>query len=136
MALGEARVAVAVVDLSARLDLNRSDTTVLRNLFARFTSGSRAAAIAGAIREAPLTRLGELTVLPGVDAALADAVAPYVTVHGDGAVNVNSAPEPVLASIPALGEAGARTLIQRRESGERFASYADHRPLSRRPAGR
>jgi general secretion pathway protein K len=125
--LGEARFGVAVVDLNARLDLNRSDTTTLRHLFARFTSESRAAEIAAAVRRAPLARLGELTAIPGVDAELALAVAPYVTVSGDGAVNVNSAPEPVLASLPALGEAGARNLIHRRESGERFTTYADLR---------
>jgi hypothetical protein len=33
----------------------------------------------------------------------------------------------VLAAIPALGEAGARNLVQRRESGERFTTYADLR---------
>ena len=127
VALGEGRFGVTIVDLNARLDLNHSDATALRNFFARFTSESRAAAIVAAVREAPLARLGELTAIPGVDAALTLAVAPYVTVSGDGAVNVNSAPEPVLASLPALGEAGARNLIQRRESGERFTTYADLR---------
>ena len=127
VALGDARFGVTVLDLNARLDLNHSDTTTLRNLFARFTNGNRAAAIAAAIREAPLARLGELTAIPGVDAALARAVAPYVTVSGDGAVNVNAAPEPVLASLAALGEAGARNLVQRRESGERFTTFADLR---------
>jgi hypothetical protein len=33
----------------------------------------------------------------------------------------------VLASLPALGEAGARALIQRRESGERFIAHSDLR---------
>ncbi|HEX6105868.1 MAG TPA: type II secretion system protein GspK [Gemmatimonadales bacterium] len=138
VALGDARFGVTVADLNARLDLNHSDTTTLRNLFARFTGESRAAAIATAIREAPLARLGELSAIPGVDPALALAVAPYVTVSGDGAVNVNSAPEPVLASLPALGEAGARNLVQRRESGERFLSYAELRlgaPRGAPPSG-
>jgi type II secretory pathway component PulK len=135
VALGNARFGVAVVDLNARLDLNRSDTAALRNLFARFTSASRAAAIVAAIREAPLARLGELSAIAGMDASLAAAVAPYVTVFGDGAVNVNSAPEPVLASIPGLGEPGARNLIQRRESGERFTTYEDLRPGMPRSAG-
>jgi general secretion pathway protein K len=135
--LGDARFGVTVVDLNARLDLNRSDTTALRNLFARFTSESEASAIAAAIREAPLARLAELSWIPGLDDALALAVAPYVTVWGDGGVNVNSAPEPVLASLPALGEAGARALIQRRESGESFLNYSDLRlggPRSAAPA--
>ena len=127
VALGDARFGVAIADLNARLDLNRSDSVALRNLFARYTSAGQAAAVVRAIREAPLARLGELSSIPGVDAALALAVAPFVTVSGDGAVNVNSAPEPVLAAIPALGEAGARHLLQRRESGEVFAAYGDLR---------
>ena len=127
VALGSARFGVTVVDLHARLDLNHSDTTALRNLFARFTSETRAAEIAAAVRRAPLARLRELAAIPGVEPALALAVAPYVTVSGDGSVNVNAAPEPVLASLPALGEAGARNLIQRRESGERFTTFADLR---------
>ena len=127
VALGPARFGVTVTDLNARLDLNHSHGTTLRNLFGRFTSGRRAAEIAAAIREAPVARLGELYTVPGVDAALTLAVAPYVTVSGDGGVNVNSAPEPVLASLPAFGEAAARDLIRRRESGERFMSLADLR---------
>jgi type II secretory pathway component PulK len=125
--LGDARFGVTVVDLNARLDLNHSDTTTLRNLFARFTGERRASTIAAAIREAPLARIGELAAIPGVDPSLALAVAPYVTVSSDGSVNVNSAPEPVLASLAGLGEAGARNLLQRRESGERFKTFADLR---------
>ena len=40
---------------------------------------------------------------------------------------MNSAPEPVLASLGGLGEDGARTLVRRRESGERFTTFADLR---------
>lgn len=133
VALGEGRFGVTVVDLSARLDLNHADTVTLRNLFARFTDERTAGAVVAAIRTAPLVRLRELEDVPGVTPALALAVAPYVTVSGDGSVNVNSAPEPVLAAIPALGEGGARALLERRESGERFATYGDLR-LSRAPA--
>ena len=138
VALGNARFGVTIVDLNARIDLNQSDTASLRNLFAQFTSGSRAADIAVAIREAPLPQLGDLADVPGVDDALALAVAPYVTVHGDGSVNVNSAPEPVLAALPALGAAGARSLMERRESGGRFRSLSDlrsDRGQSPTPAG-
>jgi general secretion pathway protein K len=127
VALGGGRFSVTVVDLSARFDLNRADPAALRNLFARFTDERSAEAIVAAIRTAPLVRLGELEDIPGVSAELALAVAPYVTVSGDGSVNVNAAPEPVLASIPALGEAGAQALLQRRESGELFGTYADLR---------
>jgi general secretion pathway protein K len=136
VAMGPARFGVTVADLNARLDLNRSDTTSLRNLLARFTDGVRAGRIAAAIREAPLARLAELSAIPGMDPQLALAVAPYVTVWGDGAVNVNSAPEEVLSSIPGLGEAGARTLLDRRKGGERFTSFGDLRLGAGRGAAR
>jgi general secretion pathway protein K len=136
VSLGDARFGVTVTDLNARLDLNHTDVGTLSNLFARFTDEARASAIATAIREAPLARLGELSVIPGIDAALALAVAPYITVYGDGSINVNSAPEPVLASLPSVGEAGARALIDRRESGGRFTTSADLRlGGTRAPAG-
>jgi type II secretory pathway component PulK len=128
VALGDARFGVTIVDLNARIDLNQSDTASIRNLFAQFTSATRAAEIAAAIKAAPLPQLGDLADIPGVDDALALAVAPYVTVYGDGSVNVNSAPEPVLAAVPSLGAAGAKGLMERRKSGRAFRSLSELRP--------
>ena len=59
--LGGARFGVAVVDLNARIDLNRADDKTLRGLFTQFTPGSRAEAVVAALRREPLERLGELT---------------------------------------------------------------------------
>ena len=120
--LGAARFQVVVVDLNARVDLNRSDSATVQGLFAQFTGESRAAGITAAIRTKPLYRVGELALVPGVDVKLAAAVAPYITVWSDGTVNLNSAPEPVLAAQPALGDAGARGIVERRRSGELFTS--------------
>jgi general secretion pathway protein K len=120
--LGNARFAVAVVDLNARLDLNRADVATLQGLFRQFTTESRAEAVVAALKQAPVRRLVELTGIPGLSDSLALAVAPYVTVWSDGMVNINSAPEPVLAALPGVGGAGARSLVMRRDAGEIFTS--------------
>lgn len=114
---GEAHCAVAVVDLNARLDLVHSDTAALQGLFAQFVSAGRAAGIVHALQESPVTRFPELARIPGADDAFALAVAPYVTVGSDGFVNVNTAPEPVLAALPGVGPAKAQAIIAQRESG-------------------
>jgi general secretion pathway protein K len=120
--LGNARFAVAVVDLNARLDLNRADVATLRGLFRQFTTESRAEAVVAAVKQAPVRRLVELTGIAGLSDSLALAVAPYVTVWSDGMVNINSAPEPVLAALPGVGGAAARSLVMRRDAGEIFTS--------------
>lgn len=148
--LGDARFGVAVVDLNARIDLNRSDARTLHDLFAQFTDDARAERAVAVLedwkdaddftrpggaeavdyaragspyvpRNAPLDRLDDLANMLGIGDSLAAAGAPYLTVDGDGMVNVNSAPEPVLAALGGMGAAGARALIARRE-GETFAS--------------
>lgn len=133
VATSEGQFAVSVVDLNARLDLVHTDSTVLRALFAEFVSDERAAAIVGALRQVPITRFSELARVPGVDNALALALAPYVTVSSDGLVNVNSAPEPVLAALPGIGPAKARALVDRRDGGEVFLSTDPFRPAPGTP---
>jgi len=118
--LGGARFTIAFTDLNARIDLNRADLPTLQNLFAEFTSRGRAEAIGAALKAQPLERLGELAMVPGVDDALAAAVAPYVTVWSDGMVNINSAPAPVLAALPGIGDATAKGIVSQREAGAVF----------------
>lgn len=125
--IGGARFGVAVSDLNARIDLNRSDPETVHGFFRQFTSDGEARVIAASLQAKPLERIGELTALPGVTDALALAVAPYVTVRGDGVVNINSAPQPVLASLPGLGSAAARSIVERRAAGEVFAPTASAR---------
>ena len=149
--LGAARFQVAVVDLGARIDLNASDGEVLRGLFRQFVGEDRAAALVDALEDwkdeddeprdlgaeaadyaragspfvppnAPLLRLDELTRIAGFDDALAAEIAPYVTVQGDGLLNVNTAPERVLAAVPELGPEGADLIVGARRRGEPFAS--------------
>lgn len=115
--VGDVQCGVAVVDLNARLDLVHSDTAALQGLFAQFVSAGRAADIVHALQQSPVTRFPELARVPGADDAFALAVAPYVTVGSDGFVNVNTAPEPVLAALPGIGPAKAQAIIAQRASG-------------------
>ena len=150
---GGGRFGIAVIDMNARLDLNRTDPSVLRSLFAQFTDDSRAELAAAGLadwidpddmvrtggaeladyvtmnspyapRNAPLDRLDDLAHVLHVGDALAAAVAPYVTVASDGLVNVNSASEPVLAALPGLGIARAHEIVARRGAGATFTSPA------------
>jgi len=149
--LGAARYQVAVADLGARIDLNSANPEVLRGLLQQFVDADRAATLVDALEDwkdeddapreqgaeaadyataespfrpsnGPLLRLEELTRIRGFDDSLAAALAPYVTVLGDGLVNVNTAPEPVLAAIPELGAPGAEFLVGARRRGEVWGS--------------
>ena len=123
-----AQFAVAVVDLNTRLDLARSDPAALQLLFAQFVPASRADEITAALRDDAVTRFSELARVPGADDAFALAVAPYVTVSSDGLIDVNAAPEAVLAALPGIGPAKARAIIARRDGGEVLASADEFRP--------
>jgi hypothetical protein len=95
---------------------------VLGEFFRQFTGRQRVEAALTALKKEPIRRVGELARLPGVDQSLAFAIAPYATVWSDGLVDINAAPESVLAALPEIGEAAAADLVRRRESGEVFTS--------------
>ena len=116
------RFRVKAVNLNARIDLNRAHQATLRAFFEQFTNGQRADQAIAALKKEPIRRVGELARLPGMDQALAFDIAPYVTVWSDGLIDLNAAPEAVLAAIPGIGNSTARSLVQRREAGEVFAS--------------
>jgi general secretion pathway protein K len=128
--LGGAEFDVAVLDLNARIDLNHSSVGTLQGLFGQFVSKDRATAIAAAIKQEPVSRFAELARVPGADDALALSVAPYVTIWSDGLVDINTAPEAVLASLPGIGRGIAQRIVSRREAGEVFTSSDTFRPTS------
>ncbi len=159
--LGDARFQVTVTDLNARIDLNRAPPAVLGAFLAQFVGEGEAARLVDALEDwkdaddeprpagaeadayiragslfrppnRPLTRLDELTRIRGFADPLTYAIAPYVTVRGDERINLNTAPEPVLAALPGLGAEGARSLIGRRESGQEFESVASAMDYFRR----
>lgn len=150
-AAGSSRFGVAVADLNARLDLNHAEPATLRNFLLQFVGEREASALAVAIEDwrdpdsgarpggaeapeyaragslfepsnAPFERLEELRRVLGMTDSLAYRIAPFVTVDGDGRVNINSAERTVLASLPGIGPEGARNLLERRASGEIFTS--------------
>ena len=150
--LGDAvRFQAVAVDLNARIDLNGADAPMLLGLFRQFVGEREAGALVDALEDwkdpddlvrprgaeaadyaragspfrppnRPLQRLDELTRIMGFTEALADRLAPYVTVQGDGRVDINTAPEPVLSALPGIGAAGAKVLVAARERGDVFES--------------
>jgi general secretion pathway protein K len=143
--LGTARYQVAVLDLNSRIDLNNSDADLLFGLFRQFVGESKATALLDALEDwkdeddeplpngaeaadyaragspyrptnRPLMRLDELAWIQGFD-SIAEVLAPYVTVWGDGRVNVNTGDAHVLAAVPEIGEVGAEALISSRRQG-------------------
>ncbi|GLC24162.1 type II secretion system protein GspK [Roseisolibacter agri] len=119
--LGDARFQVALVDASARLDLNLAGEDALAALFAQVGApdGGRGAAravqawlgaegardgvgatagVAGVARRRQFRSLDDLARVPGVSPALARAAAPHLTVDGDGRVNVAGASAAVRAA--------------------------------------
>ena len=44
------------------------------------------------------------------------AAAPHLTLFGDGRINLNSAPEPVLSAVPGLDRAGVTEILRLRDS--------------------
>ena len=104
--LGAASVSVVMVDASARIDVNAAPEAVLATLFARAGHGAEAATAARAIRrhidslpgQAQLLQsLDEVGRLADVGAPLIRAVAPWLTVDGDGQVNRATADPVVIA---------------------------------------
>jgi general secretion pathway protein K len=161
--LGNARFVVALTNLNARLDLNQTEPETLVGLFSQFTSRAAAWGVVDALQDwrdaddlvrpqgaerdtylragspylppnAPLSRSDELPRIRGVTEALALAVAPYITVNGDSRIDVNAAPEAVLAAVPEIGPAGARILVSRRRNSP-FTSTYEVQNLLRRGRG-
>jgi len=162
-AIGPSRFAVAMVDLNGRLDLNHAETATLQNFLLQFATEGEASAAGAAIEDwrdedglvrpggaeageyartgspfepsnAPFERLEELRRVQGISDTLAYRIAPFVTVDGDGRVNINTAPREVLAALPGVGPEGARELLARRASGEVFTSAGVIEQLTRRGA--
>lgn len=160
VALGDARVAVVVIDLNARLDLNQADEVMTREFLRQFTSDAQADAANAALQDwkdrdddvrpggaeareyqragslykpanGPLHRLEELTRVLGLPESLAQAIAPFVTVDGDSRINLNSAPFEVLAALPAIGAEGAQAIIAERTRGRVFTSAGGVQELVR-----
>ncbi|MGQ0766874.1 MAG: hypothetical protein ACT4OZ_14595 [Gemmatimonadota bacterium] len=119
--LGDARFQFVVVDPGARLDVNMAPATSLASLLSQFTDAGRARTTAEAIRYRierrgagvvsspliePLRSLEELRTIEGVDTAALRRAASFLTVDGDGTINVATAPAQVQRA--AFGEMRTR----------------------------
>lgn len=75
-------------------------------------------------RNAPFEVLRELVLVKGVDEKVFAAVKDFVTVYGNGQVNANTAPKPVLIA-SGLSEAKAQRLIDYRNGADLLPGTAD-----------
>lgn len=114
--LGDGRVAWAVLDVNARLDVNAATEASLATFFGQFTSPLDARSIARAIRARvggadaqavtqlarPLRSVDELGDLGLVPMDVLVQAEPFLTTDGEGVINQRRAPDEVMAA--ATGE--------------------------------
>jgi type II secretory pathway component PulK len=122
VAVADGRFTVTVTDLAAKLDLYSASELSLRTFLAHFIDLASAGRVARAIRthldrngRQRLRSLNELRERGLVPEPLLTRIAPYVTIHGDGAVNTLTAPDVVrAAAFGALRREPARLLLTSR----------------------
>ena len=153
------KVAAAVTDARARLNLNLAEVDELRALFlALGWDGGRAASSAAAVarwraahqppfeaapdpmqvrlRPPPgaFAAVEELRDVPGLTEAEYARAAPYLTVASDGRINLNTAPLPVLRTLPGMDAEAAGALVRRRARTPLSSPYEVGQLLPERPA--
>ncbi|HEX2207387.1 MAG TPA: type II secretion system protein GspK [Longimicrobium sp.] len=69
------------------------------------------------------TTVDELRQVPGIAFADYARVAPYLTVASDGRINLNSAPVPVLRTVPGISDEAARAIVRRRAGAPFLSAY-------------
>ncbi len=149
---GVSGLAIAL-DCRARVQLNLADEEALQRLFVNLgIRVSQARRLADAIidwrdadpvrrphgaeagdyatrrppvrpRNAPFESIDELQDVAGMNRELYLRVAPYLSAAGDGRVNVNAAPVPVLMTLPGIDSEAALAIVARRRSGPYRSSY-------------
>jgi len=80
----------------------------------------------------PFRDVDDLQHVMGMTAETYAAVAPYLTTRGTGAININSAPVPVLRALPGMTDATLNRILQLRSQGRRIENMADVFPSMRR----
>lgn len=69
--------------------------------------------------------VSELMNVMGMTPEIYAAASPYLTTHGAGLVNLNTAPIPVLRALPGMTDATINTIIQLRSGGRRINDVND-----------
>ncbi|HEV7590947.1 MAG TPA: type II secretion system protein GspK [Longimicrobium sp.] len=142
-------VRVTVVDARARVQLNLAAAGELRALGAacglstdeayrfayavtawRAEHGSRwlaapedTLAVATRPPAGAFRTVEELRAVPGVTAAAYAAVGRYLSVAGDGRVNLNTAPPAVLSTLPGFGPEAVDAVVDRRRAASFLSAY-------------
>jgi len=73
-------------------------------------------------RNGPITDLNELRRVRGMDERLFQRAVRYLSVVGDGRINLNAAPEAVLAALPGADEEIRRVVVGARQRGVVFSN--------------
>ena len=68
----------------------------------------------------PFRELEELQNVMGMTPEIYAAAAPYLTTHGSAQINLNTAPVPVLRSLPGMTDATLNQILQMRSQGRRI----------------
>ena len=125
-----------VDDPGARLNVNLADRTLLAQLFAaaglRSDTAQALADRIGARRsESPFPNSEAVRSLPGFP----DSVVPLLTTDGPGTIDLATAPEVLLESLPGLGREAVDLILSRRTIGPSLGSL-DALVAALSPAGR
>ena len=78
------------------------------------------------MKEQPFERPDELLLVKGVDRKIYDALMPFVTVYGDGRININTAPRKVLLAMGLEAEVADKILQVRKGTDNVEATRDDH----------
>jgi general secretion pathway protein K len=72
----------------------------------------------------PFRHVDELLMVEGMTPEIYQVVAPYLTTYGNGTVNLNTAPTPVLRAMPGMSDAVLNNILSQRSNGRRIPSVA------------
>jgi general secretion pathway protein K len=78
--------------------------------------------------------ISELRNVMGMTPEIFAIAAPFLTTHGTGQVNLNTAPVPVLRALPGMTDATVSVILQLRAQGRRISNINDVFPPQRRNA--
>ncbi|HEX4684752.1 MAG TPA: type II secretion system protein GspK [Gemmatimonadaceae bacterium] len=86
------------------------------------------AGMLGLPTNAPFREVEELRDVYGMTPDIYALVSPYFTTRGTGFVNLNTAPAPVLRTLPGMTDAILNTVLQMRSQGRRISNVNDVLP--------
>ncbi|HEY0020607.1 MAG TPA: type II secretion system protein GspK [Longimicrobium sp.] len=162
--LDEVEIRARVLDARSRVQLNLAGPEALREVFtAAGIPAERARGMAAAIVRWRLTNappfvpavrtdaadevlalpprgafgaVEGLRRVPGIGGGEYLRVAPYLTVASDGRINLNTAPVPVLRTLPGMSPAAAEAVVRRRRAAPFLGPYEVADALPRHARGR